>query len=195
MGSEKIPGRAHPRRGALGLAVPSRPGRPSARRPVGPSLIALSIAFTSALHAQDQIGLAVGSTPPAVTLEDLDGKPVDLTQWIGKKPVLLEFWATWCPLCKALLPRVEAAKVAHGDEVEFLIVAVGVNQSPRSIRRYLDKHAMPGTVLWDGKGAAVRAFEAPTTSYVVVLDRGGRVVYTGVGEEQDVEAAVSKAKG
>jgi len=160
-----------------------------------PSLVALSIACTSALHAQDQIGLALGATPPAVTLEDLDGKPVDLSQWIGKKPVLLEFWATWCPLCKALFPRIAAAKAAHGDDVAFLVVAVGVNQTPRSIRRYLEKNTMPGPVLWDGKGAAVRAFEAPTTSYVVVLDKGGRVVYTGVGEDQDVEGAVIKAKG
>jgi thiol-disulfide isomerase/thioredoxin len=165
------------------------------RRSAGSPILILLLALGTPLHAQDQIGLAVGSTPPAVTLEDLDGNPVDLSQWVGKKPVLLEFWATWCPLCKALFPRIAAAKAAHGDDVQFLIVAVGVNQTPRSIRRFLEKNTMPGPVLWDGKGAAVRAFEAPTTSYVVVLDRGGRVVYTGVGEDQDVEAAVVKAKG
>lgn len=156
-------------------------------------LLALALLLPHPASAQDQIGLPLGATPPAVTLEDLNGNAVDLSQWIGKKPVLLEFWATWCPLCKALMPRMEAAHAAHKDDVQFLIVAVGVNQSPRSIRRYLKKQPLPGTVLWDGKGAAVRAFEAPTTSYIVVLDKQGKVVYTGAGEDQDVEAAVKQA--
>jgi predicted transcriptional regulator len=49
------------------------------------------------------------------------------------------------------------------------------------------------TVLWDAKGAAVRAYEAYTTSYVVVLDATGKVVYTGVGPEQDITAAMRLA--
>ncbi len=51
----------------------------------------------------DELGIAIGARPPA-TIEDLDGRPVDLTQIIGKKPVLLEFWATCVPLCAALFP-------------------------------------------------------------------------------------------
>jgi len=54
-------------------------------------------------------------------------------------------------------------------------------------------HPMPFTFLWDAGGAAVRAFQAPSTSFVVVLDASGKVVYTGVGEDQDVEGAVSRA--
>ena len=144
---------------------------------------------------EDDVGIAVGATPPAVTVRDLDGKPVDLAQYIGKKPVLVEFWATWCPICKALLPRVEAAQRRYGDKVEFLVVAVAVNETQNSVRRHLSQHPMPFTFLWDQDGAAVRAFQAPSTSYIVVLDAGGKVVYTGTGEEQDVEGAVRKAVG
>jgi len=143
--------------------------------------------------AQDQIGLAVGATPPAVTLADLDGNPVDLGSYIGKQPVLVEFWATWCPLCRKLLPRLAAAHAKADTSVAFLIVAVGVGQTPRSIRRHLSEEQMPGRVLWDGEGKAVRAFDTPGTSYVVALDRTGRVVYTGYGADQDIAAAVEKA--
>jgi hypothetical protein len=45
-------------------------------------------------------------------------------------------------------------------------------------------------VLWDEGGRAVRAFLAPGTSYIVVLDTEGTVVYTGSGADQDIEAAV-----
>ena len=145
------------------------------------------------LRAQDVIGIPVGETPPAVTLESLSGDSVALSQWIGKKPVIVEFWATWCPICAELLPRMEAAKQKYGDRAAFLVVAVAVNQSKNTVRRHLEKNPMPFTFLWDGNGAAVRAFQAPSTSYIAVLDPSGKVVYTGVGEDQDIEGALNKA--
>jgi thiol-disulfide isomerase/thioredoxin len=153
-------------------------------------LVAVTLSVGAAA-AQD-IGIATGKVPTAVTLEDLDGKPVDLGQYIGKKPVLLEFWATWCPLCKALEPQLNAVAKKHGNALEVVIVAVGVNQTQRSIKRHLEQHKLPGQVLWDGQGKAVRAFEAPTTSYVVVLDAQGKVAYTGSGSDQKLEPVIAK---
>jgi len=147
-----------------------------------------------ALVAQDDVlGIPVGQTPPAVTIEDLDGNPVELARWVGKKPVLVEFWATWCPVCEELLPRMEAARRRYGDRVEFLVISVAVNQSKSTVRRHLARHPMPFTFLWDANGAAVRAFQAPSTSYVAVLDAQGKVVYTGVGAEQNLDVAIQRA--
>ena len=145
------------------------------------------------LPAQDVIGIPLGEMPPAVTLESLNGDSVALSQWIGKKPVIVEFWATWCPICAELLPRMEAAKQKFGDRAEFIVVAVAVNQSRNSVRRHLERYPMPFTFLWDGNGAAVRAFDAPSTSYIAVLDTKGKVVYTGVGADQNIEAAIETA--
>jgi cytochrome c biogenesis protein CcmG/thiol:disulfide interchange protein DsbE len=158
------------------------------------SFVALLLLAPALLRAQDDVvGIPVGQTPAAVTIQDLNGNPVALSRWIGKKPVVVEFWATWCPICEELLPRMEAAKKKYGDRAEFLVIAVAVNQTTRSVQRHLDRHPMPFTFLWDGDGAAVRAFQAPSTSYVAVMDAKGRVVYTGVGADQDIEAAVRKA--
>jgi hypothetical protein len=52
---------------------------------------------------------------------------------------------------------------------------------------------MPFTFLWDVNGNATRAFQAPATSYVAVLDAKGKVVYTGVGADQNLDAALSRA--
>jgi cytochrome c biogenesis protein CcmG/thiol:disulfide interchange protein DsbE len=153
----------------------------------------LLLLLPALLRAQEVIGIPVGEAPPAVTLESLDGDTVSLARWVGKKPVIVEFWATWCPICAELLPRMEAAQKKYGDRAEFLVVAVAVNQSKNSVRRHLDQHPMPFTFLWDGNGAAVRAFQAPSTSYVAVLDAHGKVVYTGVGADQDIGAALEKA--
>jgi predicted transcriptional regulator len=52
---------------------------------------------------------------------------------------------------------------------------------------------MPHDFYYDAEGKAAGAFDAPATSYVVVLDKAGRVVYTGLGGTQDLEAALKKA--
>jgi len=160
-------------------------------------LVALTLAaatLPSAARAQDEpIGLARGTAVAPMQIADLDGQTVDLGQVIGRKPVLVEFWATWCSNCAALEPRMRAAYQRHGRQVEFVIVAVGVNQSRASVKRHVAQHALPANrVLWDGNGAAVRAFQTPATSYVVILDRQGKVAYTGIGPDQDLEAALAR---
>jgi thiol-disulfide isomerase/thioredoxin len=161
----------------------------------GALCVGLLILVPALLRAQDVIGIPVGETPPAVTLENLNGDSVSLSQWIGKKPVIVEFWATWCPICAELLPRMEAAQQKYGDRAAFLVIAVAVNQSKNTVRRHLERDPMPFTFLWDGNGAAVRAFQAPSTSYIAVLDAKGTVVYTGVGADQNIEAAIERAVG
>lgn len=145
------------------------------------------------VRAQDDIGITYGTTPPAVRLEDLDGRAADLSAYVGKKPVLVEFWATWCTNCRALLPRMRAAHERHGREVEFVVIGVAVNQSRATMQRHLAEHALPFRFFYDATGSAVRAFLAPATSYVVALDAHGRVVYTGLGPDQDIEGAVRRA--
>jgi len=141
--------------------------------------------------AQD-VGLELNSVPAPIALETLDGKPVNLAAYMGRKPVIIEFWATWCPVCKALEPEMNGVYKKYGKQVEFLTVAVGVSQTPRSVKRHLTDHTLPGQILWDGDGKAVRAFMAPGTSYIVVLDAKGRVAYTGFGADQKLDAVLAK---
>lgn len=141
----------------------------------------------------DDVGIPVGSTPAAPKIEDLSRNQVDLAKYVGHGPVLLEFWAQWCPICKELEPTMAAAHAKYGKQVTFIAVGVAVNESPASIQRHLTDHPMPYQVLWDSGGNATRAFQAVATSYVVILNAKGTVVYTGTGSDQDIEAAVRKA--
>jgi len=159
------------------------------------ALLLLAVLPAASLHAQDESGIRVGSAAPVVTVNDLDGKPVNFGQWLGKKPVLVEFWATWCPNCEELLPRLREARKQLGDKVEFLAVNVTVNQTPERVRRYLQDHEVPFRILYDDKGTSVRAYQAPATSYVVIADARGRVVYTGLGGDQQFENALRRAAG
>jgi len=148
------------------------------------------LALGAGQAAAQEAGIAVGARAPAVTIQDLDGTPVALGQYFGRKPVLLEFWATWCEVCEALLPSVRAAHEAYGDRAEFFGVNVTVNQSPARVRKYVAEHHPPFRTLYDSEGDAIRAYEAPTTSFIVIVDRAGKVAYTGVGASQDLLAAL-----
>jgi thiol-disulfide isomerase/thioredoxin len=154
---------------------------------------ALGLGSAGPAAAQFEAGIPVGSKAPTVVINDLEGRPVELASVIGKKPVLLEFWATWCSLCKELLPQLEALRSRYGDRLAMVGVNVTVNDSKSRVRRYLAEHKPAFQVLYDDRGAGARAFDVPGTSFIVVLDRHGTVVYTGSGDRQDLGAAVAKA--
>jgi peroxiredoxin len=158
--------------------------------------IGLILGLLAALAASEgraqETGLAVGTRAPAVAVHDLDGQTVDLGHYLGKQPLFLEWWATWCEQCEALLPRVRAARAELGNRVQFLGINVAVNQSPERVRRYLESNDVPFRTLYDDEGASTRAYAAPTTSYVVIVDRAGRVTYTGTGGDQDFLGALRR---
>jgi thiol-disulfide isomerase/thioredoxin len=160
----------------------------------GRLLLAFLLALSAGARtvAAQEAGIPLGAQAPVVSVRDLEGKSVDLGQYIGKKPVFLEFWATWCELCEELLPRVRAAQKAYGAEVEFFGVNVAVNQSRDRVRRYLETHQPPFRTLYDDEGVSTRAYQAPATSYVVIVDRSGKVAYTGTGGTQDIIAVLRR---
>jgi thiol-disulfide isomerase/thioredoxin len=163
--------------------------RPAVLLAAGLGLSALAAGPTA---AQVESGIAVGARAPIITVNDLAGKPVDLGRYLGKQPVVLEWWATWCELCAALLPRVKAAHAEFGDRVAFLGINVTVNQTPARVRKYLEEHQPPFLTLYDDRGTSIRAYQVPTTSFIAVVDRSGKVVYTGTGGDQNLEPVLQQ---
>ncbi|HEY7503557.1 MAG TPA: TlpA disulfide reductase family protein [Gemmatimonadales bacterium] len=158
---------------------------------MGTALLLLAAPVASPAAAQEA-GLQVGVKAPVVTVTDLEGKPVSLAQYLGKQPLFMEWWATWCEQCETLLPRVRAAQAELGDKVAFLGINVAVNQSPERVRRYVESSRPPFRALYDEEGESTRAYAAPTTSYVVIVDRAGRVTYTGTGGDQEFLGALRR---
>ena len=149
--------------------------------------------FLPIVASSQDLGIDVGARAPVVTVQSLDGKQISLGNYIGKTPMLIEFWATWCPNCRELMPTLLAAEKKFGKQVKFVAIAVAINQSPEKVRRWLAAHPLPHDTFFDVDGKAAGAFDAPATSYVVVLDKSGKVVYTGLGGKQDLEGAIRRA--
>lgn len=161
------------------------------------ALVAALVAGSSVVRpiaalAQDG-GIALGTVAPSAAVRSLDGKTVQLSAVVGTGPALVEFWATWCPNCKQLEPVMTAAQTKYAGRVKFVTVAVAINESIERVRKHAAAHNMAPTVVYDADGSAATAYDAPATSYVVVIDHAGKVVYTGVGGTQDLDAAIRKA--
>lgn len=153
--------------------------------------LALTTLLTRPATAQD-LGIPLGTPAPAAVVETLEGAKVDLAHYLEKTPVLIEFWAAWCANCKALEPQLHALHQRYGDRLTMVAIAVSVNQSPERARLYAERHQLPLTVLYDRTGDAAVAYDAPATSYIVLIDRSGKVAYTGLGPEQELDAAVQR---
>lgn len=164
------------------------------RTVLGAAALALALVAPKALTAQD-MGIKVGTRAPAAAVESMDGVAMDLGTMYGEMPVVLEFYETRCPLCSELEPAMQAARANYAGKVQFVSVGVPSNQSPEKQKAYADKAGLGGQFVFDKAGMAMKAFAVPHTSYVVVIDKGGKVVYTGVGAEQDIDAAVMQAIG
>jgi len=129
-------------------------------------------------------------------LQDLDGNPVQLLDLLESSQVtLLEFWASWCEQCEALQPQIDAVRERFDGEVNVIAVAVAVSQSARRVKRHVEEEGHGHPFLWDGDGNAVRNYRVPATSVVVILDRDGKVAYTGSGGGQDLVGAVESILG
>ena len=138
------------------------------------------------------VGLKVGVEAPTAVVERLDGGTVNIADYYGRQPVVLEFWATWCPLCRRLEPSLQAAREKYSGKVTFVSVGVPANQTPEKQKAYVEEKKLTGVFTFDRSSAAMKAFAVPHTSYIVVVGPDRRVAYTGVGDDQDIDAVLAK---
>jgi peroxiredoxin len=114
--------------------------------------------------------------PPDFTLPALDGQPVALNQYLGKKTVLLVFWATWCPECKAAIPEVNAL---HGGPLSGTLQVLGLDfrESREKVSAAVKSRDIRYPVLLDGKGEVARAYGVVGIPTYVLIGRDGKVAY------------------
>ncbi len=139
----------------------------------------------------------VGDKAPDFSAMTLDGNSVALSDYLGKKPVHLVFWATWCPNCLKEIPEIEVLHSKLGDRLVILAINVGINDTADAARRYQQEHNMGYPVIFDESSAISSDYGIVGTPTQVLVGADGIIRYRGVKTPAvtDIEARWKELSG
>ena len=144
--------------------------------------------YLPAMDLSEDLGAA-----PDFTLPDLDGRPFTLSAYRGNV-VVLNFWATWCPPCRAEIPGFIALQDAFREAgVVFVGVALD-DEGAAVVAPYAEERGMNYPVLVDGWQAAARYGGIGTVPTTFLIDAEGRIRYrhTGILLKPSLRAALAE---
>ena len=130
---------------------------------------------------------------PDFTVYDLDGNPVKLSDFRGK-PVILNFWASWCGPCKAEMPDLEAAYLEYGDEIRFLTVNLtdGRSETVESASAYITQQGYTFPVYYDTKAECAYTYGVTGIPMTLFIDKNGDLVSgkNGMISQEDLQRRI-----
>jgi len=145
---------------------------------MGRVLLAIAVMTGCGLQAQAP---KVGQRAPAFALASIDGDSVTLSQFRGQ-PVVLKFWATWCPTCRTEMPELVAARKEHLD-AGLHVLAINAEDPPERMRHYLTGLSVSHELvtLVDPHSHVGRLYHVPVLPTTLFVDTGGvvRAIHQG----------------
>ena len=127
------------------------------------------------------------------SFQDRDGNSLHLSEFRGK-PVILNFWATWCGPCQSELPYFDAASAEYADQIQFLMMDLvdGSYEKTENTIRFMEENAYTFPLYFDSDAEGALAYGVNAIPFTVAIDADGRVVDTHLGamSRQDLDALI-----
>lgn len=129
---------------------------------------------------------------PDFTLQKLNGGTITLSEFKGKKPVVVDFWASWCPNCRRDMPNLNRFYEKYKDNVE--VIGVNLRESESTIGKFITSKGITFPIALDPRGDASRAFGIQYTNTHFLIDINGNLIRTIPGDirESDVASLVEE---
>jgi peroxiredoxin len=164
-----------------------------------PAILAIACQESPAAQNPGVSGTASGTVAPDFTARDVDGKTFRLSDHVGKKVVLLDFWSTFCEPCKAEFPHLRALYEAD-KEKGLLVIGVAMDgpETVADVPAFVKRFDLGFPVLTDDDSRIASLYDPKKSMpFSVLIGRDGRIIAVregyNPGEEKLVEADVDRA--
>lgn len=123
------------------------------------------------------------SPAPSFPMEDSQGNTVQLSDFLGDKPVFLNFWASTCSPCKQEMPDIQALYEQYGEQIHFVLVNVGsaMKDTREKAESYLTEQGFTFPVYYDVDYQAITAYGINSFPFSIFIDAQGNLVTYGQG--------------
>jgi len=145
---------------------------------------------------KDSVKPLPGYQAPNFTAQDVfTGESFTLTDLRGQV-VFLNFWATWCPPCKAEMPEMEALKQELGDSVKIVALGADAREKPDKLKGFAEAMGLTFAISWDG-GIAAEAYRVTGIPTSFFIDKDGviQAKYPGPMDLEQMKEFVKQASG
>lgn len=128
------------------------------------------------------IGIEKGQMPPDFSVRTIDGGNLTLSRLKEqKKPILLFFWATWCPSCAEDFAVVKDIYPKYADKVNYIAIDLDTTEDIGTIKEYAEKLGIDGIVFAEGSPKVLSDYKILSTTTKYALSRDGILLYKGSG--------------
>jgi len=147
---------------------------------------------SSGVNGQANVGAAFSDeTPVDLSLLKLGGGTINLADYRGEKPIILDFWTSWCPNCKRDMPRLNTWYQKYKDKVE--VIGINLQESSDTAQRFVDSRNITFPIALDPKRQASLAFHIQYTNTHILINKEGIVVRIIPGDirESDIISLIN----
>lgn len=123
--------------------------------------------------------------PADFTLNKISGEPVSLSSFRGKKIVLLDFGATWCPHCVTAIPHIKAIYEKYNKK-GLEIIYIDIREPKDTVNAIVKKFDIPYIVVIDEDGAVSKEYGIMGIPTMLLIDKDGSEIYRGHYIEEDI---------
>ena len=127
-------------------------------------------------------------------MKDIHGRELKLSD-LASKPIVLNFWASWCPPCKAEMPDFETMYKKYGDKVEFMMINLtdGYQETLKKATEHISSNGYTFPVYYDIESSAAYAYNVSSIPATYIISADGNIVAHAIGKvtESQLEDAIS----
>lgn len=162
----------------------------------GTTLLLVTLVVGLALAMQfgvfDRPHPLLGKAAPLFTLNSLSEEPVALSDHLGKDVVVLDFFATWCPPCRASLPHIASLSAEFADK-PVAVYAVNVGEPAKIVEDYFKQNGLQLHALLDESGLAAEQYGVSGIPHQVIIGKDGTIQYVNIGYGLGDASALQRA--